>query len=205
MPFTPELNYFFLYVSDHIAEKYGFACHRADQKYASETMREKVLAQVQEADIIIADCTGENPNVFYETGYAHALKKDVILITQGRRRDAPTDINPLHILRYDLGQHQSFLADLDNAVEDLLVARYDRLYAEAIKIFTQYKSETHASVQPVAKENFITVVKVTEQSENPPSPGDTIAFASYVLPKIVARSADATVMSSITEWVDTLH
>jgi len=26
--------------------------------------------------------TGRNPNVFYETGYAHALNKQVILLTQ---------------------------------------------------------------------------------------------------------------------------
>jgi len=205
MPFSPELNYFYLYVSDHIRRRFGFESSRADQRYASESMREKILAQIREANIIIADCTGENPNVFYETGYAHALNKDVILITQGRRRDAPTDINPLHILKYDLSQHQQFLADLDNAIDNLLVARYDRLYGEAIKLFHQYKSETNSSARPVTREAFITVIQSAEQSESIPAPEDVIAFAGSVLPKIVARSADATVMSSINEWVDTLH
>ena len=43
------------------------------------------------ADLIVADLTGRNPNVFYETGYAHALNKRVILLTQ-RAEDIPFDL-----------------------------------------------------------------------------------------------------------------
>ena len=35
--------------------------------------------------------TGRNPNVFYETGYAHALGKHVILLTQ-EAKDIPFDL-----------------------------------------------------------------------------------------------------------------
>jgi hypothetical protein len=41
--------------------------------------------------VIISDMTGRNPNVFYETGYAHGLGKQVILITQ-QGEDIPFDL-----------------------------------------------------------------------------------------------------------------
>ena len=41
-----------------------------------------VLKLIESADFVIADITGINPNVMYETGFAHALKKPVLLIAQ---------------------------------------------------------------------------------------------------------------------------
>jgi len=49
---------------------------------------------------VIADCTGRNPNVFYEIGLAHASGKPVILITQNSD-DVPFDIRHLRYIQYD--------------------------------------------------------------------------------------------------------
>jgi hypothetical protein len=38
-----------------------------------------VWNSIYSSSIIIADCTGRNPNVFYELGIAHTLGKPVIL------------------------------------------------------------------------------------------------------------------------------
>jgi nucleoside 2-deoxyribosyltransferase len=45
-----------------------------------------VWNHINKARIIIADLTTRNPNVFYEVGIAHALGKDVILLTQNLSR-----------------------------------------------------------------------------------------------------------------------
>ena len=44
--------------------------------------------------------TGRNPNVFYETGYAHALNKKVILLTQ-KISDIPFDLTHYPHIIYD--------------------------------------------------------------------------------------------------------
>jgi hypothetical protein len=43
---------------------------------------EDIWRGINESRIIIADCTGMNPNVLYELGIAHTVGKDVILLTQ---------------------------------------------------------------------------------------------------------------------------
>jgi nucleoside 2-deoxyribosyltransferase len=52
---------------------------------------ERVYNQIAKADIIVAEMTGRNANVFYETGYAHALNKRVVLLTQNAN-DIPFDL-----------------------------------------------------------------------------------------------------------------
>ena len=49
--------------------------------------------------MVICDCTGRNPNVFYEIGIAHTLGREVILITQVDA-DIPFDLRHLRYVRY---------------------------------------------------------------------------------------------------------
>lgn len=60
----------------------GAYCERVDEQFFDESILERVYNQISKADIIVAEMTGRNANVFYETGYAHALNKRVILLTK---------------------------------------------------------------------------------------------------------------------------
>jgi len=66
-------------------------CERVDEQRFDETILDRIRGQIQTADIIIAEMTGRNPNVFYEVGYAHALHKRVILLTKSAD-DIPFDL-----------------------------------------------------------------------------------------------------------------
>lgn len=69
----------------------GSYCERLDDQIFQESMLERIYNQISKADIIVADMTGKNPNVFYETGYAHALGKLTILMTKNAD-DIPFDL-----------------------------------------------------------------------------------------------------------------
>jgi len=64
---------------------------RVDEQIYSEGILERIYRQIDVADIVIADMTGQNPNVFYEVGYAHAKGKLCILLTSNSD-DIPFDL-----------------------------------------------------------------------------------------------------------------
>src|SRR5215469_2933896 len=69
----------------------GAYCERIDDQIFSEDILSRYYSQINKADLIVVDMTGRNPNVFYERGYAHALNKRVILLTQ-TAEDIPFDL-----------------------------------------------------------------------------------------------------------------
>jgi hypothetical protein len=98
MPFSPELHYFYLYMKIHIELNHHIVCERGDDKVLTLPILDKIVDYIRNADVIIADCSGHNPNVFYELGLAHAYGKKVILITKDEIKEAPSDIMSLSVM-----------------------------------------------------------------------------------------------------------
>jgi hypothetical protein len=69
----------------------GAYCERVDEQIFDGTILERIYNQIAKADVVVSDMSERNPNVFYETGYAHALGKRVILLTQ-KTEDIPFDL-----------------------------------------------------------------------------------------------------------------
>jgi len=66
-------------------------CDRADLMLTyGQSIPERVLERLRAADLVIADLTDKNPNVFYEVGYRHARNLPVILMTQGDPGETPS-------------------------------------------------------------------------------------------------------------------
>ena len=82
------------------SEKYDII--RADKSYTTGMIMLDIIRQISESSLIIADITPDNPNVFYEVGYAHALKKQTILLTEKSKRDRlPFDISGFRVIFYE--------------------------------------------------------------------------------------------------------
>jgi len=82
-------------------EKHGYKAIRADECYTSNAIIEDITKEISNAAIIIADITMDNPNVFYELGFAHALKKPTILLADiNKRSDLPFDISGYRTIFY---------------------------------------------------------------------------------------------------------
>ncbi len=91
MPFKSEFDDVYQLGIVAACKEAGAYCERVDEQIYQGSILERIYVQIAKADIIIADMTGQNPNVFYETGYAHALGKAYILLTQ-RAEDIPFDL-----------------------------------------------------------------------------------------------------------------
>ena len=101
MQFTEEFNSLYDEVIRPVCEQYGFECIRADDIYNNGLIIEDITRSIRQASIIIADVTPNNPNVFYEVGYAHGLNKTTILLSDRKRERLPFDISGFRTLFYD--------------------------------------------------------------------------------------------------------
>jgi hypothetical protein len=100
MPFGPEFNDVYRYGIKKPMAELGITCERVDEIQYVGGILDQVFRSIERARLIIADMTGRNPNVFYEVGYCHALKKDVILCTQSAD-DIPFDLRGFNHIIYD--------------------------------------------------------------------------------------------------------
>lgn len=203
MPFTPELNYFYLYLKQHIEHDFSIKCERADAQVLTISLLEKIQNYIATADVIIADCSNRNPNVMYELGIAHSLNKKVILITSDSISEAPSDIRHLEFIPYKLDNHSVFIEKLDNAVRNVFFDRYEKIYDIAKEIFDKFKKETSAPVNIASKEIFLSRAMSSESSQNFPNIENIAEVIEFVLPKIIENSTDATVMKKVTDWLTT--
>lgn len=70
-----------------------------------QNILQDIVEGIYQANIVIADLTGLNPNVFYELGLAHAMNKKVIIITQDLG-ELPFDIKSYRAVEYSLLFHK---------------------------------------------------------------------------------------------------
>ena len=100
MPFTDALTALY---QDHlkaVAQALQMTIARADDFFTGGQIMTEIWSAIVKANVLIADCTGRNPNVFYEIGLAHALGKPVVLITRSSE-DVPFDLRHYRYIQYE--------------------------------------------------------------------------------------------------------
>lgn len=138
MPFDPEFDDIYQLGIKPACKNAGAYAERVDEQLFAESILERVYNQISKADVIIADMTGRNPNVFYETGYAHALGKKVILLTQNTE-DIPFDLKHYPHIVYG-GRITDLLAELEKRVKWAIQQPDTRAYYAGVEFFISGKS-----------------------------------------------------------------
>ena len=100
MQFTLPYNELYSDVIIPVCDDLGLIAVRADETYGPGLIIADIAREIIEAKVIIADITPANPNVYYEVGYAHALNKPTILITE-KPTQLPFDVSPFRVLFYE--------------------------------------------------------------------------------------------------------
>jgi nucleoside 2-deoxyribosyltransferase len=167
MPFDPAFDDIYKLGIKEPAEKLGIRAERVDEQiFHKENILERIYSQIDAADLIIADLTGRNPNVFYETGYAHAKGKLCLLLTS-RADDIPFDLkHHRHLIYGDSIQNlrQAIEKDLDWLVSEIanrqsvLTVRLNRTYA----LLEKREYSAHAKIDLMFDLNNDTTVPSSE-------------------------------------------
>lgn len=101
MQFSDDYNNLYNQVIRPVCEAFGYECFRGDEYFTTGSILKDIIDAINEAAIIIADITPNNPNVFYEVGYSHALQKPTILLSDKKRDKLPFDVSGFRTLFYD--------------------------------------------------------------------------------------------------------
>lgn len=88
------------FVKPTLAENCDLECQRGDDVFGSNVIMDDILKSIRSADVILADLTRKNANVFYEVGICHALGKPVVLLAQSVD-DVPFDLRHRRVLLYE--------------------------------------------------------------------------------------------------------
>ncbi len=98
MPFSPAFDDVYKSIQK-AATAASLRCRRADDIWEAPSIIKDVVSLIDRARIVICDCSDRNPNVFYETGIAHTLGREVVLLVQ-KEEDIPFDLRHLRYIPY---------------------------------------------------------------------------------------------------------
>lgn len=98
MPFARHFDATYATVKD-TSGRCGWHCSRADDIQHTRDIIGVIWEEIERSEYVIADLTGENANVFYELGYAHAASKNTILLTQNLAT-LPFDLSHRIVIKY---------------------------------------------------------------------------------------------------------
>ncbi len=121
MQFTEQFNELYDEVIRPVCEGLEVNAYRASDIYRPGAILQDILQGLDESYVVIADVTPANPNVFYELGYSHALKKPVILLAE-RGTNLPFDISGYRVIFYDntIGGKSAVESDLRRHLSNIL-------------------------------------------------------------------------------------
>ena len=99
---------------------------RVDEIYKPTKIIDDVFSVIAQSQLVICDLTKRNANVLYETGLAHALNQDVILITQNID-DVPFDLRQFRVIEYLPNQEglAKLTEDLQQTIRKTLSSKSD--------------------------------------------------------------------------------
>ena len=103
------------------AEKCGYETVRADKIDRPGIITSQVIHHVVEDDLVVADLTDCNPNVFYELAIRHALRKPLVQIIQ-KGENIPFDVagtRTIHVDHTDLDNAQDAKDEIVKQIEAL--------------------------------------------------------------------------------------
>jgi hypothetical protein len=123
MPFTERLKEIYDQVYKEVCKLNNLKCWRVDEISRPGSITRDIIEGIIEADIIIADLTDKNSNVFYELGIAHSAGNKTIMTAQGIG-NVPFDIASYRVILYDhtLRGCEKLKVDLDSAIKELVIA-----------------------------------------------------------------------------------
>jgi hypothetical protein len=121
-PFSPPLGDYYEKIYKPAIERVNLKPVRADADiFGTGKIIDQVFEGIVSAKVLVAELTTRNPNVFYELGVAHALRKPVVLVSS-TEADVPFDLQHIRVIYYDVSDPFWGQKLMDKVAENILSA-----------------------------------------------------------------------------------
>lgn len=98
MPFADEFFESYEMLKEHFDDEFEFS--HAGEEDNQQNILADVIPPIYNAEIVLADLTGLNPNVMYELGIAHSFNKKTVIITRDDLSTLPFDLKQYRTKEY---------------------------------------------------------------------------------------------------------
>jgi hypothetical protein len=120
MPFAPQYEDVFFVAMSYAAEQVGAVCDRVDRREFQGNVVEEIHRMIRKSVAVIVDLSESKPNVLYEAGYAHALKKPCIHICSTATDKLPFDVAQWKTTLYQPGRTHKLRKELVQRLKAIL-------------------------------------------------------------------------------------
>lgn len=93
---------------------------RVDEKPGAVPITDEIQRSISMARVVVCDLSDERPNVYYELGYAHGLRRDVICVARNGTK-IHFDVAGLKILFFET--YRALETALSEELQRLLTSR----------------------------------------------------------------------------------
>jgi hypothetical protein len=94
------------YVIEEALSDFDYSVTRADKMDEPGSITNQIIRKIVNSDLVIADLTGHNPNVFYELAVRHATGEPFIQLIDSNE-SIPFDVNDDRTIHYGLGVEEA--------------------------------------------------------------------------------------------------
>jgi len=153
--------------------------YRVDRDPGVSIPIEDIEAGIRNASLCLADITTDNPNVWFELGFAIASGKEVVLVSAASRQRFPFDVQHRNVIVYKTES----TSDFEN-LRDQITKRIKAVISKEAKIGAAAQvSSPVAPVEGLASHELVALVTLGQNVENP-----TDAVSTYLIRQDMERA-----------------
>jgi nucleoside 2-deoxyribosyltransferase len=167
-----QTNHLETYIITEAVEEFDYSITRSDKMDQPGSITNQIIEKIVESDLVIADLSGQNPNVFYELAVRHATGKPYIQLIDDSA-DIPFDVSDIRTIQYGLevaeadetvDEIQSMLEEIEELEEPDEEGDGENIFENPISQSARFRS-IWDSQEPI-DEDFAEVLQIVSSLDN---------------------------------------
>ena len=144
----------------------GLEPYRVDRDPSASIPIDQIESGIRAASVCLADITEDNPNVWFELGYAIAARTDVVLVCSNQRtKPFPFDVQHRNIIKYSTESSRDF-----DEFKTKITQRIQALLTKQEKLADVKANSPMVDVEGLTQNEIVALIALAENINMPSDP-----------------------------------